>query len=111
MTMRARNCGLMLAAMECAISASEIPTASHKCNPRRRCGLSVLLASIVMATPLLDRSPFPRNRSQYLTPQVYGLEKLARRLNLLASFQAISFLFLLMADSAIRRGSIPYGSL
>src|SRR5919202_6419267 len=118
-TVLAVPCGLMLAAIEGAISASEIPTASHKCNSRRRWGLSArpaLLASVVIATPLLggagiqwiegsfrsityaplssraavamrslvpcarpayrppmlDRSSFPQNCSQYLTPQIYG---------------------------------------
>src|SRR5215212_2325019 len=48
-------CGLMLAAIEGAISASEIPTASHRCNSRRRCGLSVppvFPTSVVIMAPL-----------------------------------------------------------
>src|ERR671933_820323 len=53
-TVLAVACGLMLAAIEGAIRASEMPTASHRCNSRRRCGLSVLLTSVdIVMTPLL----------------------------------------------------------
>ena len=54
-TLPAVPCGLMLAAIEGAINASEMPTASQRCNSRRRCGLSapVFLASVVMVAPLL----------------------------------------------------------
>src|SRR5215210_6710879 len=52
-TVVAVACGLMLAAIEGAIRASEMPTASHRCSSRRRCGLSVVLTSAVMVTPLL----------------------------------------------------------
>src|SRR5215216_6026789 len=48
----------MLAAMEGAMRASEIPTASHRCSSRRRCGpsaLPALLTSVAMLTPLLCR--------------------------------------------------------
>src|SRR5215212_5938242 len=51
-------CGLMLAAMEGAINASEMPTASQRCSSRRRCGPSALptfLTSVAMLTPLLCR--------------------------------------------------------
>src|SRR5215218_9409701 len=71
-------CGLMLAAMEGAMSANEIPTASHRCNSRRRCGLSVALASAVTSPPSLGRNPFPRECPQYLTPRVNGLQRRAQ---------------------------------
>src|SRR5215211_5347304 len=48
----------MLAAMEGAMRASEIPTASHRCSSRRRCGpsaLPALLTSVAMLTSLLCR--------------------------------------------------------
>src|SRR5215204_1954975 len=51
-------CGLMLAAIEGAMRASEMPTASHRCSSRRRCGpsaLPALLTSVAMLTPLLCR--------------------------------------------------------
>src|SRR5215217_4622785 len=51
-------CGLMLAAIEGAMRASEIPTASHRCSSRRRRGpsaLPALLTSVAMLTPLLCR--------------------------------------------------------
>src|SRR5215212_8052538 len=51
-------CGFMLAAIEGAMRASEMPTASHRCSSRRRCGSSVLpalLTSVAMLTPLLCR--------------------------------------------------------
>src|SRR5215210_4146572 len=49
-------CGFMFAAIEGAIRASEMPTASHRCSSRRRCGLPAppaLLASVVIPTPFL----------------------------------------------------------
>src|SRR5215213_4244088 len=55
-TLPAVPCGLMLAAIEGAIRASEMPTASHRCSSRRRGGLGVLsalLACVDMKTPLL----------------------------------------------------------
>src|SRR3712207_6659131 len=47
---------LFRSAIDGAIRASEMPTASHRCSSRRRCGLSVLpafLTSVVITTPLL----------------------------------------------------------
>src|SRR5215208_4257243 len=55
-TLPAVPCGLMLAAIDGAIRASEMPTASHRCSSRRRGGLGVLsalLACVDMKTPLL----------------------------------------------------------
>src|ERR687893_2061116 len=51
-------CGFMLAAIEGAMRASEIPTASHSRSSRRRPGpstLPALLTSVAMLTPLLCR--------------------------------------------------------
>src|SRR5829696_9026402 len=50
--------GFMLAAIEGAMRASEIPTASHSRSSRRRLGpsaLPALLTSVAMLTPLLCR--------------------------------------------------------
>jgi hypothetical protein len=51
-----------LAAIEGAINASEMPTASQRRKSRRRCWPSapVFLASVVMVAPLLDRGDNPR---------------------------------------------------
>src|SRR5215203_5132487 len=51
-------CGFMLAAIEGAMRAREIPTASHSRSSRRRPGpstLPALLTSVAMLTPLLYR--------------------------------------------------------
>src|SRR5215218_4829384 len=56
-------CGLMLAAIEGAIRASEMPTASHRCSSRRRCGLSVFPTSVAMVPPLLGSGGYGDSRA------------------------------------------------
>src|SRR3712207_3523379 len=60
----------MLAAIDGAIRASEMATASHRRSSRRRCGLSALsafLTSVVTVTPFLDVGPRLENRGRCQT--------------------------------------------
>jgi hypothetical protein len=99
----------MLAAIEGAIRASEIPTASHRRNSRRRCGVSLLLASVVILTPSLSGAGI-RSIANRFRPIPQAPNRYAGRRPRFALALTISHATGLYSIAFVRAGAVERGA-